>query len=337
MKHPQRIGLYLWPTPEHDGGFERAIWADEQGYDDIWFPDGDGMKDALTFAATVAPVTKRARLCTGVTPVFTRPPAILATSSIAINHVAPERFVLGLGSSTEAMVNNWYGGDFERPVTAVREAVTLTRHILEGGKTSHEGKVFRSRGFRLKEKVRGRIPIHLGAMGPKMIQLAGEVADGIVLNNFTPVTRMEQMLENLDIGAKRSGRRAEDIEVVVRLALIVTDKQRDALEYFRNEVSFYGSTKIYQQIYDLCGWGKEARAIDEGFKVRDRKKIMAAIPDEMVEYFFTWGDAAYCGDRIRAFFKAGANTVIAAPSSPDKAEFDMACEAFTPANFQVTS
>jgi probable F420-dependent oxidoreductase len=337
MTHPQRIGLYLWPTPDHDGGYERALWADEQGYDDIWFPDGDGMKDAMTFAAVVAGQTKRARLCTGVVPVFTRSPAILATSAITINHMAPGRFVLGLGSSTHAMVENWYGSTFSKPVTAVRESVQILKSILAGEKTNHDGKVFRSRGFRLKEQVDGQIPIHLGAMGPKMMELVGEVADGVILNNFTPLQRMDQALERIDAGAKRAGRRAEDIEVVARLALIVTEKPQEALEYFRNEITFYGSTPIYQQIYTLCGWGEQAQAIADGFKARDRKRIMAAVPDEMVEYFFTWGDLEFCQNRVREFYKAGADTVVVAPVSPDQSEFNMACEAFTPAKFKLAS
>lgn len=142
----RRIGFYLQPTPLTDGGFERAIWADKVGYDDIWFPDGGGMQDAMTLAAAAAGCTKQARLATGIVPVFTRPPAVLATSTLAINRIAPERFVLGLGSSTHTMVNNWYGGQFEKPMTKVRETVQVVKSLLAGEKTAFEGSTLHSRG-----------------------------------------------------------------------------------------------------------------------------------------------------------------------------------------------
>ena len=127
-----RLGLYLSPAPGRDGGFERALWADREGFDDLWFPDGDGMRDAMTFAATVAGRTERARLCTGITPVYTRVPAVIATSSLAVNRVAPGRFALGLGSSTHTMVENWYGVPFEKPLARVQRDDGARAKVLRG-------------------------------------------------------------------------------------------------------------------------------------------------------------------------------------------------------------
>ena len=136
-----RLGLYLSPTPDFTkAGFDRALWADREGFDDLWFPDGDGMRDAMTFAATVAGRTERVRLCTGITPVYTRVPAVIATtSSLAVNRVAPGRFALGLGSSTHTMVENWYGVPFERPLARVRETTELVRKLFAGEKTRYQG------------------------------------------------------------------------------------------------------------------------------------------------------------------------------------------------------
>ena len=265
-----RLGLYLSPTPDHEGGFDRALWADREGFDDLWFPDGDGMRDAMTFAATVAGRTERVRLCTGITPVYTRVPAVIATSSLAVNRVAPGRFALGLGSSTHTMVENWYGVPFERPLARVRETTELVRKLFAGEKTRYQGDTITSRGFRLKEAIVGDVPIFLAGMGPKMLELAGELADGVILNHFTPLDRVPWALECVDRGAKRSGRRVEDLEIAQRVAVWVTDDDETARRFFRTDFTFYGSTAVYRDVIARMGYPDAAEEIRTGFEVRDR-------------------------------------------------------------------
>ena len=332
-----RLGLYLSPTPAHGDAFERARWADREGFDDLWFPDGDGMRDAMTFAATLAGCTERVRLCTGITPVYTRVPAVLATSTLAINRVAPGRFALGLGSSTHTMVERWYGVPFAKPLTRVRETVELVRGLLAGEKTRYEGATVASHGFRLKERIEGAVPIFLAAMGPKMLELAGEMADGVILNHFTPLDRVPFALECLDRGAKRSGRRVEDLEVAQRVAVWVTDDDEAAREYFRTDFSFYGSTEVYRHIIELMGYPDAAQEIRKGFEVRDRARIMAAVPDEAVERMYVWGDRATCHRRVREFYRAGVTTVAVAPQGTAAGDFDATCEAFRPAAFPAAA
>lgn len=337
----KRIGLYLNPTPRHDGGFERALWAEREGFNDIWFPDGDGMRDAMTFAATVAGAlgaNSRARLCTGITPVYTRVPAILATSALAIDRVAPGRFVLGLGSSTHTMVEQWYGTPFEKPLTRMRETVEILRELFAGGKTGYEGTTLRSRGFRLKEPLLGRVPIFLAAMGPKMLELVGEVADGVILNHFTPLDRLPFALECLDRGARRAGRRVEDLEIAQRVAVWVSssDEGLDAArEYFRNDFSFYASTAIYRHIIGLMGYPDAAEEIRQGYEARDRARIMAAVPDEAVKRLYIWGDRDACQRRVREFWQAGVDTVVVAPLADVPEDYAATCDAFRASEFQA--
>ncbi|MEM7255329.1 MAG: LLM class flavin-dependent oxidoreductase [Pseudomonadota bacterium] len=336
MMKSKRIGYYLQPTPLTDGGFERAIWAEAEGYDDIWFPDGGGMQDAMTLAAAVAGRTSRARLATGIVPVFTRPPAVLATSTLAINQIAPGRFVLGLGSSTHAMVDGWYGGQFEKPVTRVRETVEVTRAMLAGEKSQYEGQTVRSRGFKLAQPIDGHVPIFLAAMGPKMLQLCGETADGVILNNFTPLDRLPYALEQIDIGAKRVGKRVDDIEIAQRVSVIETESPDEAEAFFRTEFSFYGSTEVYRNIITMMGYEDAARGLEEGFRVRNREQILASVPDEALRRLYVWGDRAYCHERVRAFYAAGVDTVVVAPQSPQRDDYQRTAEAFTPKTFSIS-
>jgi alkanesulfonate monooxygenase SsuD/methylene tetrahydromethanopterin reductase-like flavin-dependent oxidoreductase (luciferase family) len=147
----------LWTAPGLGGGFERGPWAEEVGYDDLWLPDGQGLQDPIALAAALGVVTKTVRLCTGVVPIFNRPPAVLATGVVAAEQRSPGRFVLGLGTSTHNMVDRWYGLAFERPLTRMRETVSLLRSILRGDKTEFAGKTLRNRGFRLQEVPTGHL------------------------------------------------------------------------------------------------------------------------------------------------------------------------------------
>lgn len=331
MSRAKRIGLMLWPAPGLDGGFERGVWAEETGYDDLWLADGEGLQDPIALAAALGVATSRIRLCTGIVPVFNRPPAVLATGVVAAEQRAPGRFVLGLGASTQNMIDRWYGLPFERPLARVRETVALLRVIFAGEKSNFTGATLRSRGFRLQEQPTAPIPIYLAAMGPKMLQLSGEVADGVVLNDFTPPDRLDWALRQIDIGARRRGRRAEDLEVVKRRALLVTDDDRDGLEFFRQTLAFYASAPPYQEIMIDLGYGDAVATVRAGYKIRDRALITAAISDAMVRRLFVFGPPPVCRAMLKSEYDAGIDTLVVSPQARDAAEFARSAEVMMPA------
>jgi probable F420-dependent oxidoreductase len=325
----------LWPTPGLDAGFERGVSAEAAGYDDLWFPDGEGMQDPIALAAALGVATERIRLCTGVVPVFNRPPAILATGVVAAEQRAPGRLILGLGSSTSNMVDRWYGIRFERPVQRVRETVLLLRQILRGEKSDFVGETIRSEGFRLKERPSEPVPIYLAAMGPKMLQLTGELADGVVLNDMTTPDRMGWALDQIDIGAKRAGRRVDDLEIVMRRAIRVSDDYREGLEFFRQHFAFYASAPAYQDTVIRLGYRDAVEEVRAGYSNRDRARITAAISDEMVERVFVFGDEKQCCARLRADYASGIETVAVSPQAQNAAGFDRTARAFAPDVFEV--
>ena len=335
MTHAPRIGLMLWPTPQLDAGFERGVWAESVGYDDLWLPDGEGMQDPLVLGASLGVATERIRVCTGIVPVFNRPPAILATGVVAAEQRAPGRFVLGLGSSTSNMIERWYGLRFERPVQRVRETVLLLRQILSGERSDFDGETLRSRGFRTKERTTTPVPIYLAAMGPRMLQLSGELADGVVLNDMTTADRLDWALDQIDRGAKRAGRRVDDLEIVMRRAIQVSDDYPAALEFFRQHTAFYASAPAYQDTLIRLGYEAEVECVRAGYAARDRKAIVGAIPDAMVERIFVFGDADACRARLRRDYAAGIHTVAVSPQGDDAATFARCAEAFTPAAFAL--
>ena len=276
----------LWSAPDLGAGFERGPWAEQAGYDDLWLPAGEGMADPIALGAA----TRKIRLATGIVPVFNRPPPVLATGVVAVERLAPGRFVLGLGTSTRNMVDRWYGVPCEKAHTRTLESVALLRSILGGEKTDFTGATVRSQGFRLRE---------LAAMGAPMFELAGEIADGVVLSDLTPVDRLPWALERIDAGAKRSGRRADDLEIVRRRALRVTKSaadSRDALESFRNVLAFCGSAPAYQQA------------------------LIALDYRDAVE-------------EIRADYEGGVDTMVVSPQGKDASTWARSADAFAAAQF----
>ncbi len=153
----------------------------------------------------------------------------------------------------------------------------------------------------------------------------------MILNHFTPVDRIGLAREHIGIGARRAGRRAEDIEIAHRVCVWVTQEPERARQFYRADFSFYGSTEIYQNIIRLMGYPEAAEGLREGFRVRDRQKIMAAVPDEAVERLYVWGDDETCRARLRAFWEGGVDTVVIAPQATDPADFEATCDALTPA------
>lgn len=336
MIRRKRLGLMLWPVPGLDAGFERGCWADRLGFDDLWFPDAEGMLDPIALTAALAVATTRIRLCTGVVPVFNRPAPILANEVSLIADRAPGRFVLGLGSSTSNMVDRWYGVPFRKPLTHVREYVGLLRRIFAGDKTDFAGECLRSHGFRLQALPPAPLPIHLGAMGPKMLQLAGEIADGVVLNDFTPLDRLDYALTQLDIGARRAGRRVEDLEIVKRRALIVTHDaagEHAAREFFRRHFAFYASAPVYQEMMLKLGYAEAVAEVRAGYAARDRARVTRAITDDMVARIFLFGAPAHCHAALAQHYAQGVDTLVVSPQADTAADFERIAETFGPAQF----
>ena len=330
MAVPKRIGVSINTLAHSPDVLEELLWAEEQGYESLWFRDGGGRADAFTLAAAVAARTKRIRLVLSVVPVFTRPAAVFATSAMTMSHLAPDRFVLGVGSSSHAMIEGWYGMPFDKPKTRVRETVYLIRKMLAGEKVDWQGKTIYSRGFRLGIPPRGNIPIYLAALRPGMLELAGEIGDGVVLN-LAPAKALPRMLESIDKGAKRSGRRVEDLEIAILLSTYVTkDVERSRKEFAGVAASYY-STPVYNEFLAWCGHEKEAKLITEGFATKDRSKTLGALSPEILHSLAPIGDAETCRAMARAYHTAGVTTPIIVPASPLKEEHWDTLKAFTPA------
>ncbi len=325
------MGLGLLSRAETTG-LERACWAEAQGYDSVWVPDGDGKMHALTLAGAVAARTERVTIGTGIVPVYTHTPAVLAAASLAMAELAPQRFILGLGSSSHAMMENWNGIPFVKPLTRVRETTEVLRGMLAGERVAFEGETLRTQGFRLNPAPASPVPIYLAALRPRMLELAGDVADGVILH-LTPLRGLPRALEHVAAGAAQAGRSLAELDIACRFNVVVGDDRQAALEEARSFIVRYYSTPVYNKHLAWCGYADEAQRIADGFAQGDRAATRAALTDELVSSLCIVGTEDECHRTLREFIAAGITTPIINPLATELPQAERAMEAFLPRNF----
>ena len=286
-------------------------WAEENGFDDGWFSD-PGAPDGLTTAAAIAPYTKTLRIGMAIVPVYTRSPTVLAASADVLGQALPGRFVLGLGSSSEAILQAFNGIKLEKPLTRVKETAILVRSMLKGEKSDFTDlNTVYSRGYS-QDPSEPSVPIYLAALRPKMIEMAAEFGDGVIFNLW-PRTALPKMLEHVEIGAKRAGKKLEDVEIVNRFATIVSDDKAAAIEQFRRWFIPYFGNPVYNKFLAWCGYPEEAKELLEGWVARDRARTAAAFHDELVESIGVVGTPEEVRTRIKQHADEGITTSIISP------------------------
>jgi probable F420-dependent oxidoreductase len=307
-----------------------AARVEALGYDSIWIADTGAGPDAFVVAAAAALATTSIRLGTAVIPVYTRSPSVMAAGAGSVAQLAPGRFVLGIGASSETIVERWGGVPFRRPLTRMRETTQVVRTMLAGERTSFDGRTIRTNGFRLVSPPPAPVPIYLAALMPPMLELAGEIADGVVLN-MMPVDAVPRMLEHVRRGAARAGRDGAGLEVVARFQTIVTDDPAQARAAVRHMLGPYFATSVYNRFVAWCGFADEAAAIARAWTAKDRAANLAAVTDEMIDRIALIGTAEQCRAQLQRFVDAGVTTPMIHPFLFDDASIVRVFESLAPA------
>lgn len=310
MSLRKRIAVTLPAGPRVADTLARVRWAEAAGYDDAWFADA-GAPDALTTAAALAGVSERLRIGVAVTPVFTRTPAVLAATANTLGQLLPGRFVLGLGTSSQTMMIDWHGVAFDKPLTRVRNTALLVRSMLRGEKSDFDRDGLRSRNYR-QEPLENPPPIYLAALRPKMIEMAAEVGDGVIINLW-PRAALPRILDHVRAGAARAGRDWRGAEIVNRAMVLVTDDKAAARDLFRAAFAPYYANPVYNHFLDWAGHPGAAAEIAAGWAARDRRRTAGALDDALVDQIAVIGSADECRERIAADAAAGIHTQIIAP------------------------
>jgi probable F420-dependent oxidoreductase len=326
MTSERRVAVTLPGGPNIHDTIERTKWAEARGYTDAWFGDG-GAPDALTLAGMLGGHTHSIRVGTAVTPVYTRSPTVLAATAYTVGQALPGRFVLGLGSSSQTMMEGWNGIPLDRPLTRVKETAECVRAMLTGAKSDYQGDTVRSRGYR-QPPMEHAPPIYLAALRPKMIEMAAGTGDGVIFNLW-PKEALPKMMQHVRIGAEAAGKDPDSVEVVNRFMVCVTDDVEEARKRFRASFAPYYATPVYNKFLAWAGYEDAAAQIREGWAEKDRGKTAGAMSDEMVDAIGILGSADHCRARIAEAMDGGVNTAIIAPLAGSPEEMQATLDAFT--------
>lgn len=324
-KHTKRMAVTLPAGPTWANTLARVQWAENNGYTDAWWGEAIA-PDALTTTAALGALTDTIRVGIAISSVFSRTPAIFASTANALEQIMPGRFVLGLGSSSPAMVEGWHGQKFEKPLTRVKETAGTIRSMLAGEKSNVDGATIASHGYR-QMGMDAPPPIYLAALRPKMIETAAEIGDGVIFNLW-PKSALPRMMEHVKIGAERAGKDWQDVEVVNRAMVLVTDDKEDARNRFRASFAPYYATSVYNNFLAWSGFEAAAATILEGWAEKDRVKTGAALTDDLIDEIAIIGTEEECRDRIRSDADGGVHTHIIAPQTADPAETARCFETF---------
>src|SRR6478752_408957 len=298
----QRWGLTL-PLPATPLGASEDLvkGAEAAGYTDLWSGETNG-PDGFTPLALSAAWTERARLGTGIVGVFQRGPALLAQEAAALADASGGRFVLGIGSSSDRIVEGWNGIPFEKPLSRVRETLEFLRTALDGERTES--------GFKLETAPTARVPIVLAALRGKMLELAVERGDG-AFTNFLPLEGLPKVAEQLD-GAP------EGFELLCRFFCLPGEREQvEPLARFM--FSSYITVPVYEAFYRWLGYGEKIDEMVEAWNARDRERAAAAAPWELIEEMFIFGTPEQMRERLDAFVEGGITLPVITPlATPDK-------------------
>jgi alkanesulfonate monooxygenase SsuD/methylene tetrahydromethanopterin reductase-like flavin-dependent oxidoreductase (luciferase family) len=294
-----------------------AAEADRSGFRDVWIAESS-FGDAFVPAAAAAMATSRARIGTGVVGVFGRSPAVMSLSALSLAQLAHGRALLGLGVQARPYVEGWHGVPFTRGLDRVREYVQIIGQALRGEKVSLDGRAVRVRQFEMLAAPE-RVPIYLAAVGPRMIQLAGELADGILGAFFSPGYLRQTVLPNLEIGARRAGRSIQDIDVATIIPTILTsasDVHEQIKPRLLMSIMARESSPFYRDCVAQAGFAAEADAAIEAVGRGDLAAALRALPDALVEEMSVCGGRAELDATIARYAAAGLRTAVLQPCVP---------------------
>ena len=329
-----RAGAFLayWPWFSPREQVELAVLADQRGLDSVWVAEAWG-QDAVSVLGYLAARTERVALGSGLMQIPARQPAATAMAAATLDVLSGGRFRLGLGVSGPQVSEGWYGVPFARPVSRTREYVEIVRRALaREGPLEFSGREYElplpdGLGKPLKllaEPVQAGVPIYLGAVGPKAVEQAGEIADGWLPFMLDPA-QADTLLEPLDRGLAKAGRTRADIDIAAAVAVGLDDDIDKARHAVRPLLAFYlgamgaKEKNFYVELADRAGHGEAARAVQERALAGDRTGAATALTDELIDALALAVTPAGLDDRLAAYEACGVTTLVAVPCGPDRA------------------
>ena len=319
------------PRGGWDGAADFALEAERLGAESIWSGESWGF-DAITPLAYFAARTRRIALGTGIVQIGGRSPANLAMTGMAMQSISNGRFRLGLGASGPQVVEGWHGVPFARPISRTRETIEIIRVATAGERLEYGGETYRlplpgGEGRAIRSSAEPvHVPIYVAALGPRNLELTGELADGWIGGSFIPETA-DVFLRHIRRGAERAGRSLSDLDLQIPLSVEFTEDVSEAGKRHARGYAFtFGAmgsrdNNFYKNAFARQGYADEVNEVQRLWMARERDKARDAVPVELAMKANLIGTPEMIAERLRAYRDAGITTLrlgLAGDSAAEK-------------------
>lgn len=315
----ERVALYLQDAHDLRDGLDYARYAEERGFEAVWQAESRLVRDAIVPMAAYAAVTKRIKVGSGVINNWTRNIGLLASTFLTLDDLAPDRIICGIGAWWDPLAKN-VGIDRTKPLKAMEETITIMRRLLNMERVTFEGEFVKVNGIEL-DVVHGRkeprnVPIYIGATGEKMLEMAGKLADGVVMNYCVPVEYNDNAIEQLMQGLKLSGRTLEEFDRPQLVVCSVDEDHDKAIDTTRELLTQYlaqqphiakasGVSKdVVQKIQSILGWPATHEQIQSAKHLVD---------DELIHRITASGTPAEARAKVQEYINHGCTCPILYP------------------------
>jgi len=319
----ERVALYLQDAHDLRDGLDYVRYAESKGFEAVWQAESRLVRDAIVPMAAYAAVTDHLKVGSGVINNWTRNIGLLASTFLTLDDLAPNRIICGIGAWWDPLARN-VGIDRKKPLTAMKETVLILRRLLHMERVSFDGEFIHVNGIQL-DVVHGNtqprnVPIYIGATGDQMMEMTGEIADGVVMNYCVPPEYNIKALELLKNGTTRAGRNFDDLD---RPQLIVCSVNQDhdaAIDTTRELLTQYlaqqphiakasgVAPEIVQQIQSILGWPATHEQI---------AKAKYLVPEDLIERITASGTPDEARSKVKEYIKNGCTCPILYPVGGD--------------------
>jgi 5,10-methylenetetrahydromethanopterin reductase len=319
----ERVALYLQDAHQLRDGLDYARYAEQRGFEAIWQAESRLVRDAIVPMAAYAAVTEKIKIASGVINNWTRNIGLLAATFLTLDDLAPNRIICGIGAWWDPLAKN-VGIERKKPLTAMRETVTILKRLLNMERVTFHGEFIHVEGIEL-DVVHGRreprnVPIYIGATGDQMMEMAGEIAEGVVLNYCVPPEYNVKALEILDKGAKKAGHRVEHIDRPQLVVCSVDTDREKAIDSTRELLTQYlaqqphiakasgVSQDIVDKIQSILGWPATHEQI---------QKAKYLVPDDLIDRITASGTPEEARAKVAEYKKNGCTCPVLYPVGGD--------------------
>ena len=318
-----RLGIYLQDAHSISEAIKYAQYAESNGFEAVWQADSRLVRDAVVPMAAFAAETEKIKIGSGVVDCWTRNPARLASTFSTLDDLAPGRIILGIGAWWDPLASK-VGIERKKPLKVMREVVTAVRALLADETVTFSGDFVQLDGVELdyvyQERRPKEVPIYIGATGMKMMELTGEIADGVVLNYLVSPEYNKRAMEHLEIGASKAGRSIDEIDRPQLVVCSLAEDRKEALDGARLMVTQY----LGQQPHIMKASGVPEELLDEIGQVltwpATHEQVEAAsklVPDEVVQMICAAGTPDEVREKVAQYMEDGCTCPILYPLGPD--------------------